>query len=233
MTPWSGAYEGLRCETTVAVGSVEEIINATAVGSTATVRFAGYHWYVVAKNDNVRGSKAALLLMAEKESDILFNNNGNADPEGYQNRWTNSAGRAYLSGENAGQFLNGANGQLLKSKAIEVTTDTRNGNDIWAYYLSTDKVFVLSEADVFGSYSNAEDPAETRDYTEGLASPVTINGGDKIMRDANGNGVLWPMRSPIRHTTSSLPFIDEQGNMKVDDTGTGWLRPAFWYDLDG
>ena len=113
---------------------------------------------------------------------------------------------------------------VMKEKAIETEITTRSQYDATDWITTKDKVFLLSEADVFGTFNRTE-TTDARDYTY-------------------GNEALVPDLDMIKSTPSWLrsPHTDTKYVAGVNSTSTGvgygtvtlnyGVRPALWVSLE-
>ena len=190
----------------------EEQIAGIAPGSADTVTIDGVEFYVLAKEE--ANGKALLLAKDVVKTGMRFN----AD----SNKWSGSEMQNWLNND----WLD----RLPALKMIARTTGiyTRKAYDATDFTASNDKVFLLSEADVF----NRQNGGATfeKDYTyngTGLAAP----GGSWIATDADGNVKYWWLRSP-RSGASFVGSVTDRGTCagyaygsSNEDAG---VRPAPW-----
>lgn len=129
-----------------------DIKNVTP-GSAKTVTVDGSQWFVLAKD----GSKA--LIMSKGNLAASRAHNGQS--------WDISKTRTYLNGE----WLNSM--PILSQKAISTSIYSHTAeNDKWV--VTNDRVFLLTEADVFGTYRGTP-TNDARDYTYGSTPNLYAN----------------------------------------------------------
>lgn len=159
----------------------------------------------------VKDNGKALLWAKNPVTTSRFDSNGNF------NVWSKSPVRTTLNGT----WLNSTT--VLKTKAIETNITTRSAYDASTWITTTDTVFLLSEADVFGTF-NGTAASNAQDYTYGN----TVIVPDENMRKSTR--VCW-LRSP-RDTQNSVAVVTAAGT--VDDYGSSsssvGVRPALWVD---
>lgn len=149
-------------------------------------------------------------------------------PTEQQWNWRDSAVRAYLNGD----WLN--NHTNIQDRALQTTLTTRPAYDsnTTTFLTTTDKVFLLSEADVYGTFNNGASTAVTNDYT--------YNGKKLLISEdmrkcnfctdpsATGTDAYW-LRSPAYN-----PYSIAVSTAKTGSRGAiGYyyvygLRPALW-----
>ncbi len=139
--------------------------------------------------------------------------------------WGNSRLRTYLNGT----WLTECD--MLSQLAVETTLTTRTSYSGTAFTESLDKVFLLSEADVFGTTQNGK-TAESRDYTyNGERLPITMS-----MRKCTEKPVsMYWLRSPNNSSGSGwLSVVQASSGALASKNCTGefWgVRPALWITL--
>lgn len=129
--------------------------------------------------------------------------------------------RTYLNGE----WLNAKT--TIKAHVSETTINTRTNYNGDMFTETNDKVFLLSEADVFGTQNSKT--AEVKDYTLGKEGVIVPDS----MRIAQYNGSTngWWLRSP-RLITSTVAIVNNSGNLYSNNfNGTCGVRPALWINL--
>ena len=129
--------------------------------------------------------------------------------------------RTYLNGD----WLEGTT--VLKEKAIETDITTRSQINATTWITTQDRVFLLSEADLFGTINNVA-TANEQDYTYGNSVIVP----DVNMRKFTGSAYAW-LRSP-RYSTSCEALVNSNGsvyNTSNGVNGTYGVRPALWVSL--
>ena len=203
---------GLRTYKTITVKPLDfEDIPSVTAGSTTTVTIDGVEWYVLVKDNG-----KALLWAKDPVEQREFNNSTS-------NAWQNSALRTYLNGT----WLNKTT--VLKGKAVQTDITTRSQYNATTWITTQDKVFLLSEADLFGTV-NETVTANAQDYTYGnsiLVPDVNM----RIFASMNGHtGKYAWLRSPTRYSTG-LAVVSDSGifaSGPVDDTYC--VIPALWVD---
>ena len=194
---------------TVAVRDLAAEINAITPSSTDTVTIDGVEFYVLAKETD-----QALLLTKDIQEERTFDADSTV--------WSGSDMQTYLNGD----WLDSHT--TLKAAAVSTTLKTRstyNGTD---FTETTDKVFLLSEADVFGTQNSAT--AQADDYTYN-GTTLTAPGGSWIATNS-GTVDWWWLRSP-RRSAGNVAVVSYDGgrtNANYDRTGGG-VRPALWVNL--
>ena len=198
----------IYAEKTVITGATYEDIDTITPGSMATVRIDGIDWYVLAKNEG-----KALIWSAESVEQRRFDASSIV--------WKDSELRTYLNGN----WLNDTN--VLKEKAVLTTITTRvEDNEEWN--TTEDKVFLLSEADLYNTYGCQYSPPDPKDYTYGDAQLVTNN----EMKKCGDDGRTW------LRTTSYDQYVilidNRSGNLtyvKNPNTSNYDVRPAMWITM--
>ena len=180
-------------------------------------------FWVLAKRPNEQDPTKTDALIWAKEAVVRskFNNSNT-------NVWNESC-TAYIELQT---WL--GNTATLKDKAIDTTIYTRNGygyNGKNNYYEMTTKVFLLSEADLFGTANgikgNAKNPLNEKEYTWGTERLTT---DPKVLGNSSSKD-CW-LRSP-RTTFDFVAYVDSRGESYDHRcTDTCGLRPALWVTLD-
>ena len=180
----------------------EEIASITA-GSTTTVTIDDIEFYVLVKEED-----RALIWSKNPVVERVF---------GSSTVWRDSPLRTYFNGD----WLESTT--VLKEKAVETDITTRSAYNASTWITTTDKVFLLSEADVSGTFNSAT-TTDSRDYTYGSSVIVP----DVNMRKSSNHTY---MRSPT-YTTNWLAVLN--GTTGAMSRGTcGYVypsRPAMWVD---
>ena len=193
----------LFAEKTINTGKSYEDIDTITPGSTETVNIDGIQWYVLAKDDG-----KTLILSKESLKEVDIDTQSSLD-------WENNKMRTYLNGV----WL--SDKALLREKVVSTDITTRiYGTD--EFVTTQDKVFLLSEADIFDSHSGGKTPTDSRDYTYN---------GKKIVSNTLASYENW-LRSqydeqflPVWTSVGSLSYAKPHGN-----SGVG-MRPAMWIEL--
>ena len=191
-------------EKTVLTKKTYEDIGSITAGSTDTVYIDGIEWYVLAKNDG-----KALIWPKNSLETQKFDNS-------FIIVWKDSELRTYLNGT----WLDGK--ATLKAKAVQTDITTRIfGTD--TFNTTQDKVFCLSEADFFGTYSNKQKPTDPRDYT--YNGQVLVPNAEMRKSDT----IYW-LRSP--YSASIVAQIDANGELHSYNPNSNLgVRPALWIQM--
>ena len=177
------------------------------VGTTTTVTIDGVEWYILAKD----GDKALLWSKNTVGKNYKF---------GTTNNWKNSLIRSYLNTE----LLNTL--PTLKENVVTTNINTRTQYNAVSWYTTTDKMFLLSEADLFGQF-NGVNTSYTKDYTYGNKVLVP----NKNMRSFIGSTSYAWLRSPFVSTTG-VPYVSRTGNVSRGDCKLIYsVRPALWVTM--
>ena len=187
----------------VYVYTVNEEIASITAGSTTTVTIDDIEFYVLVKEED-----RALIWAKNPVVERVF---------GSSTVWRDSPLRTYLNET----WLNSTT--VLKEKAIETDITTRSAYNASTWITTTDKVFLLSEADVSGTFNSAT-TTDSRDYTYGSSVIVP----DVNMRKSSNHTY---MRSPT-YTTNWLAVLNGiTGAMSRGTCGHTYpSRPALWVD---
>ncbi|MBC8544594.1 DUF6273 domain-containing protein [Bianquea renquensis] len=209
---------------TVVVNFEKSVANVTA-GSTTTVTIDGIKWYVLVKD----GNKALLLPKDILEVNRPINSSS-IDPN--SPKWKGSAMETYLNDE----WLSSK--PVLSQKAMSTTIYTRStwDADEDTFDTTTDKVFLLSEADVFGTMDDKT--AVAKDYTyNGTMLPAP---GGSWKATYNDTRAWWFLRSPKWSSSNpivGMAIVNHNGNSSMygsyycsdyDGIRGGGVRPALW-----
>ena len=187
---------------------------------------SGYHYYLLAKEDN----KALLMLFSGSGG------GGNGIGLAFDsttNSWENSSLRAYLNNAETG-FL--SDKSVLNELIMETTIYTSDPSDLDNYITTTDRVFILSEADRLGTKQGVAVSYDEDPYA------FTIAPGDdgNIIPDElrlTGSGIyyeediMWT-RTPgsngsVRSATTRTSGTDGESTPST----LGTVLPLFWVDL--
>ena len=214
--------------------ALAEQINATEVGKALNIRHATYYspsYYVIAKEDN----KALMMYYGDGGG----GGNGIAYAfDATSNNWEDSSLRASLNNVETG-FL--GDKAVLSELVMDTTLYTRDASDLDNYVTTTDKVFIMSEADRFGTFqgtsiSYAESP---NDFTTTADSD-----GNIIPNDIEQNGftfvgsgiyyeedIMW-LRTPGTNGNVRYATTRSSGtNGEAAPSTNGIVLPMFWVDL--
>ena len=176
-------------------------------GSTDTVTIDGIEWYCLVKDDG-----KALIWAKEPIEERIFGSN---------NVWQTSTLRTYLNGD----WLESTT--VLKEKAVETDITTRSQINATDWITTPDKVFLLSEADLFGTFDRTT-TTDTRDYTYGNSIIVP----DENMRKFTGGSYVW-LRSPS-YAVGRVAYVTTSGALVSNYSivmGALGVRPALWVSL--
>ena len=181
-------------------------------GTLQTATLDGIDWYVLARDGN-----KALLLSKDMQERRVFDDSDNV--------WRDSEMRTYLNVE----WLTGKTN--INAHVSQTTLNTRQEYNSDEFFETQDKVFLLSEADVFGTINTNniyEKVAVAQDYTLGRIGVIV----PEEMRIAQDNGQNWHWwgRSPCDSTISVLVVSPSGVNSTRHNTAIG-VRPALWINL--
>ena len=196
-------------------------------GSADTVTIDGFEFHVLAK-DEAKGE--ALLLTKHvlfNKTDLMF---------GATPRWADSMLREFMNGimpETSGgsRFFFPYHAPTLAQYAQETEIYTSAGYNSTELVMTRDRMFLLSEADLFGT-QNDHPEAGSNVFTYNGA-PLPAPGGSWIATDLNGTPRYWWLRSPRLNKYSVAQVLDSGNlnsiNSDVEDyTGIRGVRPALW-----
>ena len=167
----------------------------------------GIEWYCLVKDDG-----KALIWAKEPIEERIFGSN---------NVWQTSTLRTYLNGD----WLESTT--VLKEKAVETDITTRSQINATDWITTPDKVFLLSEADLFGTFDRTT-TTDTRDYTYGNSIIVP----DENMRKFTGGSYVW-LRSPS-YAVGRVAYVTTSGALVSNYSivmGALGVRPALWVSL--
>ncbi len=233
-------YQGMADQVEVQVKNLSyEDLGDVIPGSLTTVTIDSIEWYVLAQN----GGK--VLLWADERVTSMAYSTSKTDWT-----WKNSEVRNYLNGT----FLNGLT-TLNQEKVVEPTSLTSwdgKGYDIQNNWQTTnDKVFLLSEADLFGHSTGhdvtTEDPytrrnVELEDYTYCVDGKGQIVAPDVEMRRFYSITCATDIAALLRH--AGLGVMHGGGGVVTCVGSTGndscmcsaqhlrAVRPAMWVNMD-
>lgn len=188
-------------------------------GTLKTATLDGIDWYVLARD----GNKALLLskdILEKRSFDGIYLNGDNI--------WRDSEMRTYLNGT----WLSGKT--TINAHVAQTTLNTRQEWNSDEFFETQDKVFLLSEADVFGTVNtnlSSEKVAVAKDYTLGKVGVIVPENMRKAL--INGSGYHWWLRSP-RYNINNLTVVNIEGAMfdnGVYYASDGGIRPALWINL--
>ena len=199
----------IYAEKTVITGATYEDIDTITPGSMATVRIDGIDWYVLAKNEG----KVLIWPKEPVETSRQFDASTVV--------WKDSELRTYLNGN----WLNDTN--VLKEKAVQTDITTRVWNTD-TFKTTQDKVFLLSEADLFGTYSSGQSSPDARDYT--YNSQVLVPNVE--MRKFTQVSYCW-LRSP--YSSNYIAAVTNAGDLTYGTMSQPYnnygVRPALWITM--
>lgn len=189
------------------VSKARAAIKNITPGSTTTVTIDEIEFYVLAKQGD-----QALLLSKNILEERAFDDN--------DNRWKDSEIRNYLNNE----WLSGKS--TLSQYAVMTALYTIQEYNSTDMDVTEDKVFLLSEADLFETSGVVD--VQPSHYTAG--SRLSAPGGSWIVQ-YNGQNNWWWLRSP-GSGTYSVAVVNDDGyaGTLYNNTGHG-VRPALWVDL--
>ncbi len=199
----------------------KDILAKITPGSTDTVTIDGREWYVLANE----GTKY-LLWAKEIESAFsdAFDGEAGVEDSG-DNVWETSTARTWLNDTYLTSTLT-----TLSEYAIETEITTREEYDVDAWITTTDTVFLLSEADLYGTH-NGIATEYAQDYTYNGIQLVTNE--ELLICDSSVANHYW-LRSP-RHNPLHVTCVDSAtgsiNNAVYYDAATHGVRPALWIDL--
>jgi len=200
----------------ITVGGDGVDIGSITPGSTTTVKIDNIEWYVLAKNGDT-----ALILSKNILEDQQFNSSNVT--------WDKSSLRTYLNGT----WLNGK--ATLKQYAQATSIQVRSSGNSTSYNAATsDKVFLLSEADVFGTenYGRMSGNDIKKAYTPGVTSALKAPGGSWAATGGSYN--IWWLRSPSVNTSGGqrVAYVYADGTVNYGNAlYTNGVRPALWVKI--
>lgn len=213
------------------VRELEDFVENNGVLSAETISIDGHGFYVLAEED-----EKILVLAKEPWS-------RNDHLTAMYERWNDDTAQGNTRLRLNRQYLLSL--PTLKYMAKEVTNITPGDIENGEYYETRDKVFVLTEADVTGSYERVRGETLTKDFsfdrTEehiGRALPPEI----ARLRNEEGDLVPWWVRSPngIDYRWGSTVFCnpawvgyEDDGAIKMTrmQDWPPYIRPAMWIDI--
>ena len=195
-------------------------------GTLETVTIDGRDWYLLARD----GNKA---LIWAKEMEPTFGTNGKGtfsstlgDTEDIDNVWDTSDTRTWLNESYLTSTLS-----TLQNYVVETNITTRSEYNAETWITTQDKVFLLSEADLSGTFGVTA-TREAKDYTYGTSQLVT----DVNMRkcDTTIDPEYW-LRSPRGSQYSVAYCYASTGDISNVGAARSWhgVRPALWVNLAG
>lgn len=187
-----------------------------------TIELDGVEFYVL----EVKGDKALILSKYGLEA-RAFNDYPMSSSEPGNNQWKDSSLQVYLNGE----WLKDK--PMLTKLAQDTKLNTRAEYNSEDFVATTDKVFVLSEADLTGnakqSYSGNY-TVQAKDYTLGVEKLVPEN--LRACTDLYGNHCYSWLRSPSYGTAyAALTGYNSTSASYASVGSTYFVRPALMIDL--
>jgi len=176
----------------------------------ATFTEAGQTFRVLVKDT---ANEQALIIREELMPKTTFGPGGST-------KWSTSYIRATLNST----YYNSL-GELKKYvKNTNITT--REGYDSDNFITTQDYVFLLSEADAFGTARDGG-TAEARDYTAGKR--LFFGSGSLVAKAAGGSSGNWWLRSP-GNKYSAIMTVGDNGSCASTGSPSNYcyVRPAFW-----
>ena len=195
--------------------------SATVNTTAATVTIDNKEFYVIAKENG-----KALLLQKDLEENSSWTSSKDTT-FGTSSAWEGSTIQTYLNGT----YLDGKTelNELVSATDIYTATPSNyNRDDMSAsgYTKSENqKVFLLSEADVFGTANGSAVASVAESYEYTTASKT------QVASEISNNGVYYWLRSPYK-TNENVAIVTTDG-----DLGSTWckmdrgVRPALWVNL--
>lgn len=120
--------------------------------------------------------------------------------------------------------------ETLKDKAIDTTIYTRDTHNYTGnnnYNEMTTKVFLLSEADLFGT-ANGQATSEPKEYTCGAWNTERLTAEVEVLRSRN----YCYLRSR-KYTDYYVATVDSNGENSCNSVYyAAGIRPALWVTLD-
>lgn len=203
------AVDETRTELTIKATSKtkpELFAEKTVKGALETVEIDGIQWYVLAKEDG----KSLIWSKEPVETSRRFDASTIV--------WKDSELRTYLNGE----WLDSKTTLKEKAVATDITTRIFGTN---SFNTTQDKVFCLSEADLFGTYSNGQPSPDPRDYTyNGQVIAPEVE-----MRKFTQGSYVW-LRSPYSSAYVAM-VLYAGGRSDGNPSNCYGVRPALWVNL--
>ena len=196
---------------TVQVSVRQATVYEIVPGTTATVSIDGIEWYVLVKDTT---DNKALLWAKEPVSSSKF---------GSSNVWQNSTVRTTLNGT----WLNSTT--VLKEKVVETTITTRSQIGATTWITTQDRVFLLSEADLFETF-NGSSTSNAQDYTYGTSQLVT-NSSVRGFTNTSYGIYCW-LRSPRDNSGRVAVVHDYAAAGYYGYSAACGVRPALWFSLE-
>ena len=233
-------YEGMTDQVEVQVENLAyEDLEKVIPGSLTTVSIDNIEWYVLAKNGD-----AVLLWAAENVGNTKY---GSADPNSAL--WENSTVRSYL------QTAIWTSLDKLQQPGVAVptqlTTWNGKGYDVATNWVeTTDSIFLLTEADLFGTaseYSSWDSTnglkvksraLETKDYTyqsDGRGQVLVPDVEMRLFKYVEVPGVFTNvslLRQSAGNNISHFNFTYQGYLGASGDASPSLVRPAMWVNMN-
>ena len=192
-----------------------EDIHSVVPGATTKLTIDGYQWYVLVKDD-VNSDDEVEALLYETDGAIPYTPGGGYETDEYEYlTWATSNAQIGPFKD----FLN--NLGLLQSKSVPVHLHSRNG--ILEWNESTDAIFPLTEADLFGT-QDASPTTDVRDYTYTQYGVGQVLVPNQKMRTTTieEQHILRNMRNAV-----IAGYVSSDGTL-VTEAPKCCFRPAMW-----
>lgn len=195
------------------------------VGTEETVTIDGIEWYVLTqKLDQYLLWSASELKDGEKYFD--GSNSGVT--------WKDSSLRIWLNGNSSSQFL-----KQIPTLSPKIVTaqglTTRSVLDPAEWATTDDKVFLLSEADIFGTTggTTAQDKDYTCGYKTSFVTENMIKSKNPTSTATTGSGNTYWLRSTYNSKQQIAMVHCVLGTLKYKFSNNfGYVRPALWVNIN-
>ena len=194
-----------------------EALGQVVPGSRTKISVDGVDWYVL-----VNDGKKALIWAA----DNLKSSSGSYittvfNPGAKNGTWLNSTAQSYLKNTVLPTL------PTLQARALATTLYTYNYS---SRVVSTDYIFLLSQADCFGRTGSSA--AQAADYTTGTAAVIVPDVEMRKCADTNINGSWLRNVSDSTSSYAYLAVVASGGStMTCDPTRPAGIRPALFVSL--
>ena len=201
---------------------IKEKVQSGAGDASKFVTIDGTDFYVL-NVDNTKNQALLLSRYAEKDGKPV---NTDKDTEPGNNQWNGSEIQTRMKA-----YLNDK--PTLKKAAVEMTLSTLGEFDgSKSRVTSKDKVFLLSEADVFGSHTGPSAPSSiAEDYTLGKTGSI-VPQNLRVATNKAGEKQWWWLRSPRNNSYSVAAVVNDS---TVNDGNCSYafiaVRPALVVNL--
>ncbi|MBP3920273.1 MAG: hypothetical protein J6D28_01780, partial [Bacilli bacterium] len=163
-----------------------------------------------------------------------YNNNGNTNGDGSKGGWQYSEMRTYLNGSEDGTIsgiIYEALPENLRNKIIPTTVVSGHGGNDSANFTTTDKLYLLSTAEVWEGTSASLNNDTARDKTRQLdyykKKGVTTSNYSDVIKQNNGLNTWW-LRSAISGRNDYYFNVNLRGDWNADPSNcTLGVSPAF------